>query len=124
MWLHATKYQCALCCSFEARVSFHIRDITVNDEYDFMNIYVALDVLQAFLDREGEVTGIEIRIKDPDNTAPVLRAVRKILPDSIYRVQDWQEINRSLFSALKLDWFRRYMTTRALFLSVELAIGI
>ena len=91
-------------------------------EYDFLYIYVALDVLQAFLDREGEVTGIEVRIENPENTGPVLSAMRKILPDDTYRVQDWQQINRSLFSALQLEKIAMFLVLAIIILVASFSI--
>ena len=63
------------------------------------------------------MNGIEIKITDMDETEGLLDAVRQRLPriepaaempglgigDNTYLVQDWKEINRSLFASLKLE---------------------
>src|SRR5204862_2756217 len=74
-------------------------------EYDLKFVYVTLDSLQDFLDRGDSVDGIEVRITDPDDTGRYVDddgLIRKALGPG-YRVQDWRELNRSLFSALKLE---------------------
>jgi len=71
-------------------------------EYDLKSVYVDLASLQDFLDLGDQVNGIEIRVKDPDETGPVLARVAERLGPN-YRVQDWKEINRNLFSALQLE---------------------
>jgi lipoprotein-releasing system permease protein len=71
-------------------------------EYDLKYVYVTLDSLQDFLDRGDVVDGIEIRISNPDETDEYVARLQSVLGKS-YRVQDWKELNRSLFSALKLE---------------------
>lgn len=71
-------------------------------EYDLKFIYVDMVSLQDFLNLGDQANGIEVRVRDPDRTDQVrARLARALGPN--YRVQDWQEINRSLFSALKLE---------------------
>jgi lipoprotein-releasing system permease protein len=71
-------------------------------EYDLKYVYVTLDSLQDFLDRGDAVDGIEIRVENPDNSGVYVERLVKALGTS-YRVQDWTVLNRSLFSALKLE---------------------
>lgn len=71
-------------------------------EYDLKYVYVSLASLQEFLDRGDTVDGIEVRIENPDDTdAFVAKFEREFGPH--YRVLDWKALNRSLFSALKLE---------------------
>jgi lipoprotein-releasing system permease protein len=71
-------------------------------EYDLKYVYVTLDSLQEFLDRGDTIDGIEVRLTNPDDTDAFIAAFRSQFGPQ-YRVQDWKEINRSLFSALKLE---------------------
>lgn len=90
-------------------------------EYDLKHIYVELSTLQDFLDLPDEVTGIEIRVNDPDDTEPVLQSLRQILgPD--YQVSDWKEINRSLFSALKLEKIAMFLVLAIIILVASFSI--
>ena len=90
-------------------------------EYDLKLVYVPLPTLQTFLDLGDEVTGIEIRIQDPDETEPVLRDIRSRLPDD-YRVQDWKEINRNLFSALELEKIAMFLVLAIIILVASFSI--
>lgn len=90
-------------------------------EYDFKLVYVALSTLQSFLDLQDEVGGIEIRVTDPLETGPVLQDIRAALPAG-YRVQDWKEINRNLFSALKLEKIAMFMVLAIIILVASFSI--
>lgn len=83
-------------------------------EYDSKLIYIAVPAAQKFLGLEDEVTGIELKIANADNTEEVMAAARAALASvplpegckdvgGCYEIQDWKELNRSLFSALKLE---------------------
>ncbi len=71
-------------------------------EYDLKQVYVTLDAFQEFLDRGDTVDGIEVRLAAPDNAAAFVKRISAVVGPS-YRVVDWTELNRSLFSALKLE---------------------
>lgn len=73
-------------------------------EYDAKFVYVTIPALQQFLSLGDEVTGIEIKVSDSDRTPPVVDAIKEKLGPG-YHVQDWRELNRSLFSALALEQF-------------------
>jgi len=71
-------------------------------EYDLKYVYCSLSALQDFLDLGDVVNGIEVRVKDPRNTAAIVKDLQQSLGEG-YHVQDWKELNRALFSALKLE---------------------
>ncbi|MGZ3439697.1 MAG: FtsX-like permease family protein, partial [Polyangia bacterium] len=71
-------------------------------EYDTKYVYLALPDAQKFFNMPDEVTGIELKLADPDRTEPVLAALGRIAGKG-YDVQDWKQLNRSLFSALKIE---------------------
>jgi len=71
-------------------------------EYDSSLVYMDLASAQQFFDLGDNVTGVEVRVND------IYRAkeVGKRISDALgfpYRVRDWMEVNRNLFSALKLE---------------------
>src|SRR5262249_27332445 len=71
-------------------------------EYDQKYVYVTLPALQSFLSMGDDVNGIEIKVSDMDDTGSIVDALQAELgPD--YTIQDWKEINRSLFASLKLE---------------------
>lgn len=71
-------------------------------EFDSKLAYAALADVQRFLGTPGEITGIEIRTRDPDR-APAIAAAIAARIGPRYEVRSWEELNRSLFMALKLE---------------------
>lgn len=72
-------------------------------EYDSKFVYIDLEEAQDFLTLKGAVTGVEYRLDDVDAVQGVARDVLKVLGGYPYRTKDWMEMNRNLFSALKLE---------------------
>jgi lipoprotein-releasing system permease protein len=71
-------------------------------EFDSKLAYVSLRDAQKFLNMPGEVTGIEIRTDTPEAARRVAdEAARRLGPG--YEVRSWEELNRGLFAALKLE---------------------
>lgn len=72
--------------------------------YEYDNSYVALDrhAAQRFAGLDTAVTGIEVRLADPEQAQPFALALETQLGYP-YRALDWQSQNASLFSALKLE---------------------
>ncbi|HEX3478294.1 MAG TPA: ABC transporter permease [Kofleriaceae bacterium] len=90
-------------------------------EYDLKYVYVTLDSLQEFLDRGDAVDGIEVRVTNPyDSEAFVARFQAAFGPG--YRVQDWKELNRSLFSALKLEKIAMFLVLGIVILVASFSI--
>lgn len=71
-------------------------------EYDATMAYVSLKEAQDFLGMENQVTGIEVRVEDIYEADRTGQAVSKVLGYP-YWAKDWQQMNRSLVSALKLE---------------------
>jgi lipoprotein-releasing system permease protein len=90
-------------------------------EYDTKTGYVSLPALQNFLSLGDTVDGIEIKVRDRDNTGPVVAALIERLGKG-YVVQDWKEINRGLFSALKLEKIAMFMVLTIIILVASFSI--
>jgi lipoprotein-releasing system permease protein len=71
-------------------------------EFDSKLAYVSLAEAQKFLGMPGEVTGIEIRTTNPD-AAPALAERLTAALGSGYEVRSWEELNKGLFTALRLE---------------------
>jgi lipoprotein-releasing system permease protein len=71
-------------------------------EFDSKLAYVALADAQKFLGTPGEVTGIEIRTATPEAAREVADEIARRLGPG-YEVRTWEELNRGLFTALKLE---------------------
>jgi lipoprotein-releasing system permease protein len=82
-------------------------------EYDATHAYVMLGDAQTFfgMKDQNRITNIDVRVPDPERVeeyAPALRAAMEgVAPvagkGAVHRVRDWIEMNRNLFSALKLE---------------------
>jgi len=71
-------------------------------EYDSTLVFLSLPDAQAFLNMDDLVTGIEIRLTDIYEADRVADAVKTKLGYP-YWVRTWMEMNKNLFSALKLE---------------------
>jgi lipoprotein-releasing system permease protein len=71
-------------------------------EYDSKLAYMSLAEAQKFLRMPGEVTGIDVRVRDPDRAREVAEAVQSLLGRR-YHVSSWEEMNKGLFMALRLE---------------------
>ena len=71
-------------------------------EYDASMIYISLKDAQEFLALGDKVTGLEVRVKDVYKSDKISKNVQKALGYP-YWTKDWKVMNRSLFSALKLE---------------------
>src|SRR5690606_31838255 len=58
---------------------------------------------QAFFKMGGSVSGLEMKVDDIDDARRISRNVLGRLEGYPFRVKDWGEMNRNLFSALKLE---------------------
>jgi lipoprotein-releasing system permease protein len=71
-------------------------------EYDSKLAYISIPEAQKFFGLGDSVSGVEVKIDDLDLSG----ALAKKIQDSLgfpYRARDWQQMNRNLFSALKLE---------------------
>ncbi len=71
-------------------------------DYDSSLVFLSLTDAQDFLSLGNEVTGIELRLKDMDESD----TIGQIIQDKLgypYWTKDWKMMNKSLFSALKLQ---------------------
>jgi lipoprotein-releasing system permease protein len=73
------------------------------DEYDRRLAYVTLKEAQKFFGTTDSVTGVEMKLDDVDIAGPVSRRLLEALGGMPYRVIDWEELNRNLFTALKMQ---------------------
>jgi len=72
-------------------------------DYDSSLAYMALPDAQRFFDQDDTVSAIELRVGDVYDARDTARAVERALGGFPYRARDWMEVNRNLFSALKLE---------------------
>jgi lipoprotein-releasing system permease protein len=71
-------------------------------EYDSTMAYVSLENAQKFFSMGSHVTGIEIKTQDIYKVKEIGKEIRHLLGFPFW-TKDWMEMNRNLFSALKLE---------------------
>ncbi len=71
-------------------------------QYDTKYTYTSLEAAQDFLGMGTSVTGVEFDVQDPWQASVVADSLSRSLGFP-YQVDDWQNQNQSLFSALKLE---------------------
>ncbi len=83
---------------------FQVRGIfdTGMYEYDSKLAYISIPEAQRFFGLGDRVTGVEVAIDDLDLSGRLARKIQDSLGFPL-RARDWQQMNRNLFSALKLE---------------------
>jgi len=71
-------------------------------EYDSSLVYISLTSAQRFFNLKDSVTGVEIKVRDIYEASRIADQIQETLGVG-YSVRDWTEMNRNLFSALKLE---------------------
>lgn len=83
-------------------------------EFDSSFAYIHLMDAQKILHGGDSVTGIEIRVKNLFKAGKIAESIRAKLGDS-YRVEDWMQLNQTLFQAMKTE-------RRAMFIILTLTV--
>ena len=71
-------------------------------EYDSTLSYISLDQAQQFFNLGKAVTGIQVKVQDVFLAQNVAHRLEATL-GPIFMARDWMQLNRNLFSALKLE---------------------
>ena len=71
-------------------------------EYDSAFVFMPLTEAQAYFNRAGDVTAIEVYTNNPDNIDSFRKAVTNAAGRPIYMV-DWRERNATFFNALQVE---------------------
>ncbi len=71
-------------------------------EYDSSLVFLSLTDAQDFLSLGEEVTGVELKVKDINESDKIGQIIQDKLGYT-YWTKDWKVMNKSLFSALKLE---------------------
>ena len=83
---------------------FRVRGIFYSGMYEYDNTmaYVSLESAQKFFAMEARVTGIEIKTENIYKANEIGKEIRKKMGFPFW-TKDWMEMNRNLFSALRLE---------------------
>jgi len=90
-------------------------------EFDSSTILVSLETAQKFLGLQEKISFIQIRIDNIFHAPKIAAKIKEVLPFSVY-VVTWMELNKSLFSALKLEKNVMFLTIALIVLVASLNI--
>jgi lipoprotein-releasing system permease protein len=90
-------------------------------EFDSTTALISLPAAQKLLGLEGRVSFLQIMIKDIFKAPQVGEEIKGLLPPTAY-VTTWMELNKSLFSALKLEKNIMFLTITLIVLVAALNI--
>jgi len=72
-------------------------------EYDSKLAYLDLAEAQRYFGTGDTVTGLEVKVVDPDAARATMKRIQVELGGYPFRTKDWGELNRNLFAALQLE---------------------
>jgi lipoprotein-releasing system permease protein len=78
-------------------------------EYDATYVYTMMDVAQDYFQTAGKISAIEVKVDDAERADRVTPLVVAAVARDDLRVRDWRDINKNLFSALKLERFATFI---------------
>jgi lipoprotein-releasing system permease protein len=78
-------------------------------EYDASQVYVDVDTAQSYFQTGTKASVIDVKVESAEQVERYLENVRTAVGRTDLRVRDWREINKNLFSALKLEKFATFV---------------
>ncbi len=72
-------------------------------EYDASHVYTTIDVAQDYFSAPNKISAIDVRVDDGERADQLTPDVTNAVARPDLRVRDWREMNKNLFSALKLE---------------------
>ena len=78
-------------------------------EYDATYVYTMMDIAQEYFQTAEKISAIEVKVEDAERADRITPLVQAAVARDDLRVRDWREINKNLFSALKLERFATFI---------------
>jgi lipoprotein-releasing system permease protein len=78
-------------------------------EYDASYVYTLMEVAQDYFGMGNKISAIDVKVEDAERAEQLALGVATALERPDLRVRDWKEINKNLFSALKLERFATFI---------------
>jgi lipoprotein-releasing system permease protein len=72
-------------------------------EYDASHVYTLISTAQEYFAMEGKISAIDVKVEDAERADQLRPQVETAVARDDLRVRDWREMNKNLFSALKLE---------------------
>ncbi len=77
-------------------------DAGLND-YNNSVVFMPLPAAQVFFQKSDAITGIEIRVADPDHVDALLPALRQVIGDRKVWMRDWRHANDTIIGVLQVQ---------------------
>ena len=87
-------------------------------EYDATHVYTTMTEAQSYFATPYQISAIYVKVDDAENADRLTPAVTAAIGRPELRVRDWREMNKNLFSALKLERIATF-----LILSIEIIVA-
>jgi lipoprotein-releasing system permease protein len=87
-------------------------------EYDATHVYTTMAEAQSYFAAADKITTIDVKVEDGENVERLTTSVTAAVGRPELRVRDWREINKNLFSALKLERIATFVI-----LSIEIIVA-
>jgi lipoprotein-releasing system permease protein len=87
-------------------------------EYDATHVYTTIEEAQSYFAMQDKITAIDVKVQDAEISDRFMPGVTAAVGRSDLRVRDWRDINRQLFSALKLERIATFVI-----LSIEIIVA-
>jgi lipoprotein-releasing system permease protein len=78
-------------------------------EYDAMSVYTLIGEAMDYFQTGGKIHAIDVKVDDAEGADRITPAVAAAVDRPDLRIRDWREINKNLFSALKLERFATFI---------------
>jgi lipoprotein-releasing system permease protein len=72
-------------------------------EYDATHVYMKMDAAQNLFSTGESISAIEVKVDEAERASELRAPVESKVGREDLRVRDWRELNKNLFSALKLE---------------------
>ena len=78
-------------------------------EYDASHVYITMEDAQSYFVQDGKIGVIDIKVEDAERADELTPRIKAAIERPDLRVRDWREMNKNLFSALKLERFATFI---------------
>jgi lipoprotein-releasing system permease protein len=72
-------------------------------EYDASHVYTTMQDAESYFVMENKISVIDVKVEDAERADVITPLVEAAIARPDLRVRDWREMNKNLFSALKLE---------------------
>ena len=72
-------------------------------EYDASHVYTTMQDAESYFVMENKISVIDVKVEDAERADAITPMVEAAIARPDLRVRDWREMNKNLFSALKLE---------------------